>query len=81
MMDGGIGQVSVCERVLESLGLDIPVCGMVKDEKHRTKGLIFKGEDISLYKDSNAFKLVTRIQDEVHRFAISYHRSLREKKL
>lgn len=80
MMDGGIGQVSVCERVLESLGLDIPVCGMVKDEKHRTKGLIFKGEDISLYKDSNAFKLVTRIQDEVHRFAISYHRSLREKK-
>lgn len=79
MMDGGIGQVSVCEKVLKSFGLDIPVCGMVKDEKHRTKELVYNGDKISLYKDSNAFKLIAKIQDEVHRFAISYHRSLRGK--
>lgn len=79
MMDGGLGQVSVAEKVLEELNLNIPVCGMVKDEKHRTKGIVFRGCEISLYKDSNSFKLITRIQDEVHRFAISYHRSLRTK--
>ncbi|SKA98475.1 Excinuclease ABC subunit C [Caloramator quimbayensis] len=79
MMDGGLGQVSVAEKVLEEFNLDIPVCGMVKDEKHKTKGIVFRGSEISLYKDSNSFKLITRIQDEVHRFAISYHRSLRTK--
>ncbi|MCX7885579.1 MAG: excinuclease ABC subunit UvrC [Caloramator sp.] len=79
MMDGGLGQVSVAEKVLEEFNLNIPVCGMVKDENHRTKGIVFKGCEVSLYKDSNAFKFITRIQDEVHRFAISYHRSLRTK--
>lgn len=79
MMDGGEGQVGVARRVLEELNLSIPVCGMVKDDKHRTRGLIFNGDEIALYKDSNAFKLITRIQDEVHRFAITYHRSLRSK--
>lgn len=79
MMDGGAGQVSVAERVLNELGIDIPVCGMVKDDRHRTRGLIYKGDEISLYKNSSAFKLITRIQDEAHRFAITYHRSLRSR--
>ncbi|EYE88608.1 excinuclease ABC subunit C [Fervidicella metallireducens AeB] len=79
MIDGGEGQVTAAKRVLNELGLNIPVCGMVKDGKHRTRGLIYNGEEISMYKESNAFKLITRIQDEVHRFAITYHRSLRDK--
>lgn len=79
MMDGGEGHVSTARRVLDEFNLNIPVCGMVKDDKHRTRALVYEGNEISLYKDSNAFKLITRIQDEVHRFAITYHRSLRSK--
>lgn len=79
LMDGGLGQVSIAEKVLEELGLDIPVCGMVKDDKHRTRGLIYNGEEVLIYKDSGIFKLITRIQDEAHRVAIEYHRSLRSK--
>lgn len=79
MIDGGEGQVTAAKRVLKELGMNIPVCGMVKDDRHRTRGLIYNGEEIAMYKDSNAFKLITRIQDEVHRFAITYHRSLRDK--
>lgn len=81
LMDGGIGQVNIALEVLNSLSLNIPVCGMVKDSKHRTRGLIYEGVEIDLLKDSNAFKLITRIQDEVHRVAITYHRSLRSKSL
>lgn len=80
MMDGGVGQVNVAVNVLKEYGLNIPVCGMVKDDNHRTRGLIYEGSEISIKKDSASFKLITRIQDEAHRFAISYHRSLREKK-
>ncbi|TDT63725.1 excinuclease ABC subunit UvrC [Fonticella tunisiensis] len=79
LIDGGEGQVSAAQKVLDDLGLNIPICGMVKDDKHRTRGLIFNGEEIQIYKDSNAFKLIARIQDEAHRFAITYHRSLRGK--
>lgn len=79
LMDGGLGQVSIAERVLQELGLDIPVCGMVKDDKHRTRGLIYNGEEVLIYKDSGIFKLVAKIQDEAHRVAIEYHRSLRAK--
>jgi excinuclease ABC subunit C len=79
LMDGGAGQVGIAERVLEEYGIEIPVCGMVKDDKHRTRGLIYRGDEIELYKDSNAFKLIARIQDEAHRVAIEYHRSLRSK--
>lgn len=79
LMDGGQGQVSIAERVLEEIGLSIPVCGMVKDDKHRTRGLIYNGEEVLIYKDSGIFKLITRIQDEAHRVAIEYHRSLRSK--
>ncbi len=81
LMDGGLGQVNIALDVLKNLGLNIPVCGMVKDSKHRTRGLIFEGEEIDILKDSNAFKLITRIQDETHRVAITYHRSLRSKSL
>ena len=77
MMDGGRGQVSVAKRVLESLGLSIPVCGMVKDDSHRTRALYFEGEELPIDKRSEGFRLITRIQDEAHRFAIEYHRSLR----
>lgn len=79
LMDGGKGQVSVCEAVLAELGLKIPVCGMVKDDFHRTRALLYRGEELPLKINSEAFKLTTRIQDEVHRFAITYHRSLRSK--
>jgi excinuclease ABC subunit C len=79
LMDGGLGQVSIAERVLEGFGLIIPVCGMVKDDKHRTRGLIYRGEEVLIYKDSGIFKLVSKIQDEAHRVAIEYHRSLRSK--
>ena len=79
MMDGGKGQVNVALRVLDHLGLDIPVCGMVKDDDHRTRGLYYNNEEIIFAPNSEAFLLVTRIQDEAHRFAIEYHRSLRAK--
>lgn len=79
MMDGGMGQVNIAERVLEGLGLNIPVCGMVKDDNHRTRGLYCKGLEVPLDTHGEVFKLITRIQDETHRFAIEYHRSLREK--
>ena len=77
LMDGGKGQVNIAEEVLLSLGLSIPVCGMVKDDNHRTRGLYFQNEEIPISKSSEGFKLITRIQDEAHRFAIEYHRSLR----
>ena len=79
MMDGGKGQVTVCLQVLEELGLQIPVCGMVKDEKHRTRGLYFNNQELPIERHSEGFKLITRIQDEAHRFAIEYHRNLRSK--
>lgn len=79
MMDGGKGQVNIALEVLKKLNLQIPVCGMVKDDKHRTRGLYFNNEEIPINRDSEGFKLITRIQDEAHRFAIEYHRSLRSK--
>lgn len=79
MMDGGQGQVHIAEEVLESLGLQIPVCGMVKDDHHRTRGLFFRDQEMAVVVGSEGFHLMTRIQDEVHRFAIEYHRSLRSK--
>ncbi len=80
MMDGGKGQVNIAEKVLDSLKMNIPVCGMVKDDNHRTRGLLYHNEEIPLDHNSEAFKLITRIQDETHRFAIEYHRQLRGKK-
>lgn len=79
LMDGGKGQVHIAQKVLMELGLDIPVCGMVKDDFHRTRGIYFDDEEIAIDRSSEAFHLVTRIQDEAHRFAIEYHRSLRSK--
>ena len=79
MMDGGRGQVNIALEVLAKLNLEIPVCGMVKDDKHRTRGLYFHNQEIPISRDSEGFKLITIIQDEAHRFAIEYHRSLRSK--
>ena len=87
LMDGGKGQIEVAEEVLATLGLSIPVCGMVKDDRHRTRGLYFRGNEIALSGASHGLgganaevaALVTRIQDETHRFAIEYHRKLRSK--
>lgn len=79
MMDGGRGQVNIALAVLEELHLDIPVCGMVKDDNHRTRGLYYNNIEIPIDRHSEGFKLITRIQDEAHRFAIEYHRSLRSK--
>jgi len=79
MMDGGRGQVNVALKVLDALRLDIPVCGMVKDDNHRTRGLYYNNVEIPIDRYSEGFKLITRIQDEAHRFAIEYHRSLRSK--
>ena len=79
LMDGGKGQVHVAEKVVRGLGFSIPVAGMVKDDFHRTRGLYFRDREIPIDKDSEGFKLLTRIQDEVHRFAIEYHRQLRSK--
>ena len=79
LMDGGRGQVNIALSVLEELGIDIPVCGMVKDDNHRTRGLYFHNVEIPIDRHSEGFKLITRIQDEAHRFAIEYHRSLRSK--
>lgn len=80
MMDGGRGQVNVALDVLRELQLDIPVCGMVKDNKHRTRGLYYQNEEIPLDEQAEPFLLITRMQDEAHRFAITYHRSLRGKR-
>ena len=79
MMDGGRGQVNIALEVLGELGLDIPVCGMVKDDYHRTRGLYYQNVEIPIDRHSEGFRLITRIQDEAHRFAIEYHRSLRGK--
>ena len=79
MMDGGRGQVNIALEVLQKLNLNIPVCGMVKDDHHRTRGLYYNNVEIPISRDSEGFKLITRIQDEAHRFAIEYHRSLRSK--
>ncbi len=79
LMDGGKGQVNVAQTVLDELHLTIPVCGMVKDDNHRTRGLYFNNVEIPIEHTSEGFKLITRIQDEAHRFAIEYHRSLRSK--
>lgn len=79
MMDGGKGQVNVAKEVLNELHLNIPVCGMVKDDKHRTRGLFFNNEELPIDTHKEGFHLITRIQDETHRFAIEYHRSLRGK--
>ena len=80
LMDGGMIQVQAAESVLKELNIDIPVCGMIKDDKHRTKAIIFQQKEIVLRSNTEGFKLLTRIQDEVHRFAIEYHRKLREQK-
>lgn len=79
MMDGGRGQVNVALKVLEKLNLQIPVCGMVKDDHHRTRGLYYRNQEIPIDTSSEGFRLITRIQDEAHRFAIEFHRSLRSK--
>lgn len=79
MMDGGKGQVNIALEVLKELHIYIPVCGMVKDDNHRTRGLYYQNEEIPIDRNSEGFKLITRIQDEAHRFAIEYHRSLRSK--
>ena len=79
LMDGGRGQVNICEDVLSKLGLSIPVCGMVKDDNHRTRGLYFNNKELKISRSSEGFHLITRIQDEAHRFAITFHRKLRGK--
>jgi excinuclease ABC subunit C len=80
LMDGGKGQVNVALEVLNSLNIDIPVCGMVKDDKHKTRGLIYNNIELLIKSNSQGMHLITRIQDEVHRFAITYHRTLRDKR-
>ncbi len=79
MMDGGKGQVNIALEVLRKLNLEIPVCGMVKDDNHRTRGLYYNNQELPIDRHSEGFQLITRIQDEAHRFAIEYHRSLRGK--
>lgn len=79
LMDGGKGQVNIALQVLKELGLDIPVCGMVKDDNHNTRGLYYNNKEIQIDRSGEGFKLITRIQDEAHRFAIEYHRSLRSR--
>ncbi|PRR80603.1 UvrABC system protein C [Clostridium liquoris] len=81
LMDGGKGQVNIALQVLKNFNIDIPVCGMVKDNNHNTRGLIYNNDELNIQCDSNVMRLITRIQDEVHRFAISYHRSLRDKRV
>lgn len=80
MMDGGKGQVNIALEVLKDFGIEIPVCGLVKDHKHRTRGIIFNNEEILIRRGSGLMNLITRVQDEVHRYAITYHRSLRDKR-
>ena len=79
LMDGGKGQVNTALSVMEELGLAIPVCGMVKDDNHRTRALWYNGKEVPISTKSEEFKLITRIQDEAHRFAIEFHKSLRSK--
>ena len=79
MMDGGRGQVNIALKVMDAVGVHVPVCGMAKDDHHRTRGIYFNNVEIPIDRDSEGFRLVTRIQDEAHRFAIEYHRSLRSK--
>ncbi len=81
MMDGGKGQVNIALEVLKDLNINIPVCGMVKDDNHKTRGLIFNNEELIIPLSSNVMQLITRMQDEVHRFAITYHRTLRDKRI
>ncbi|MCL2570827.1 MAG: excinuclease ABC subunit UvrC [Defluviitaleaceae bacterium] len=76
-VDGGKGQITAAKKALTALGMDLPVCGMVKDDRHRTRGLLYEGKEAALPRTSEGFKLITRIQDEVHRFALEYHRKLR----
>ena len=80
MMDGGKGQVNIALEVLEKLGIDIPVCGLVKDDHHATRGIIYNNKELIINRNSNLMQLMRRVQDEVHRFAITYHRSLRDKR-
>ena len=81
MIDGGKGQVNIALNVLKKLNLDIPVCGLVKDDFHKTRGIIYNNEEINLEEDSLGYRLIYKIQEEAHRFAINYHRSLRSKKM
>ena len=80
MMDGGKGQVNIALEVLDKLGVNIPVCGLVKDDHHATRGIIYNNNELIVNRSSNLMQLIRRIQDEVHRFAITYHRSLRDKR-
>lgn len=80
MMDGGKGQVNVALEVLNKLNISIPVCGLVKDDKHQTRGIIYNNEELVINRNSNLMQMIRRIQDEVHRFAITYHRTLRDKR-
>lgn len=80
MMDGGKGQVNVALEVLQKLGINIPVCGLVKDDHHSTRGIIYNNKELIINRTSNLMQMIRRVQDEVHRFAITYHRSLRDKK-
>lgn len=79
LMDGGMGQVNIALEVLEELKINIPVCGMVKDDHHRTRGLYYNGKELPIDTHGEMFKLITRVQDEAHRFAIEFHRNLRGK--
>ena len=79
-MDGGKGQVNVALEVLNNLNINIPVCGMVKDDRHKTRGLIYNNIELLMKSNTQSMHLITRIQDEVHRFAITYHRTLRDKR-
>ncbi|KEI06919.1 excinuclease ABC subunit C [Clostridium botulinum] len=81
LMDGGKGQVNIALGVLRDLNITIPVCGMVKDDKHKTRGLVYNNREINIKSNNKIMQLITRIQDEVHRFAITYHRSLRNKRV
>lgn len=81
LMDGGKGQVNIALEVLQKYNINIPVCGMVKDDNHNTRGLIYNNNEVQIKSNSNVMKLITRIQDEVHRFAITYHRTLRDKRV
>jgi excinuclease ABC subunit C len=79
LMDGGKGQVNIAEEVLYNYGVDIPVCGMVKDDKHTTRGLIYNNKEFEIKKNSKVYRLISSIQNEAHRFAITYHKNLRSK--
>ena len=81
LMDGGKGQTGIAEEVIYNYGLNIPVCGMIKDDKHTTRGLIYQNKEIELQKTDKVYRLIYRIQEEAHRFAIEYHRNLRDKTL